>query len=210
MVEAAANALGLLTDYQPEGKAADGGARRRKTPAANPAESAGNAVKFTDHGSVGLKLSYRRWRCLKSTTPAPGIAADELARLFEPFERGRRRAAAARAWEATISKMLTDLMGGGRPSAASLARAAYFAPALPASCATPAPASRPCWNSASAIWACVGILIVDNENRTASCWSACWPCWALSCFQAESGAECLAALPPVRRILLFMDLAIAW
>ena len=52
-------------------------------------------------------------------TPAPGMGADELDRVFEPFARGQAEAAVSTAHTAsgtglglTIAKMLTDLMGG--------------------------------------------------------------------------------------------------
>ena len=76
----------------------------------------GNAIKFTASGQVTLRLRYaREFAAIEIEDTGPGMAADELDRIFEPFARGvaRRPAAAPGAGLGlTIAKMLTDLMGG--------------------------------------------------------------------------------------------------
>ena len=75
----------------------------------------GNAVRFTDSGTVSLRVAYaRELATFEILDTGIGIASDELERIFLPFERG----AAAHAQDngaglgLTICRMLTTLMGG--------------------------------------------------------------------------------------------------
>jgi signal transduction histidine kinase/FixJ family two-component response regulator len=84
----------------------------------------GNAVKFTDAGSVGLRVRYaRQMATFEVHDTGPGMSADELDQVFEPFARARSAdgtSAHGRALPGhsgsglglTIARMLTDLMGG--------------------------------------------------------------------------------------------------
>jgi signal transduction histidine kinase/purine-cytosine permease-like protein/CheY-like chemotaxis protein len=74
----------------------------------------GNAVKFTLQGEVRFSVRYAREIAqIDITDTGPGIAAEELERLFEPFARGASAAGTGgTGLGLTISKMLTDLMGG--------------------------------------------------------------------------------------------------
>jgi signal transduction histidine kinase/purine-cytosine permease-like protein/CheY-like chemotaxis protein len=76
----------------------------------------GNAVKFTAQGEVRFKVRYAREIAhIEIRDTGPGIAPDELERIFEPFARGSSAAgtsAGGTGLGLTISKMLTDLMGG--------------------------------------------------------------------------------------------------
>jgi CheY-like chemotaxis protein len=73
-----------------------------------------NAIKFTDRGSVHLDLNMRHEIATFTVTDTGrGIAEDDLARIFEPFERGREaKTAPGLGLGLTISKMLVTLMGG--------------------------------------------------------------------------------------------------
>jgi signal transduction histidine kinase/purine-cytosine permease-like protein/DNA-binding NarL/FixJ family response regulator len=76
----------------------------------------GNAVKFTAAGKVEFRLSYaREMAVIEIEDTGPGIAAHDVAHVFEPFGRGASPTASASAGTGlglTISKMLIDLMGG--------------------------------------------------------------------------------------------------
>ena len=73
----------------------------------------GNAVKFTERGSVTLRIRHEREMAyFEIEDTGPGIAARDLERIFEPFARGAGRASDGTGLGLTIAKMLTDLMGG--------------------------------------------------------------------------------------------------
>ncbi|MDZ7857715.1 ATP-binding protein [Sphaerotilus sp.] len=76
----------------------------------------GNAIKFTRAGEVVLRLHHAREMArIEVIDSGPGMSPEELARIFEPFERGSASGGAVTGGAGlglTISKMLTDLMGG--------------------------------------------------------------------------------------------------
>ncbi|WP_075216858.1 ATP-binding protein [Mongoliimonas terrestris] len=75
-----------------------------------------NAIKFTESGHVTLRLAYRSQIATLSVEDSGiGIPPDDLARVYEPFERGseaRAQATPGLGLGLTITKMLVELMGG--------------------------------------------------------------------------------------------------
>ena len=100
----------------------------------------GNAIKFTAAGQVTLRLRYaREFAALEVEDTGPGMSAEEIERIFEPFARGDSTGATARSGAPgaglglTIAKMLTDLMGGemsvqSTPGRGSVFRVRLFLP----------------------------------------------------------------------------------
>lgn len=75
----------------------------------------GNAIKFTAVGQVTLRLRYaREFAAIEIEDTGPGMSAEELGRIFEPFARGATAGPAApgAGLGLTIARMLIDLMGG--------------------------------------------------------------------------------------------------
>lgn len=76
----------------------------------------GNAVKFTDHGQVQLEIRARRdMVSFEVRDSGAGVAAEDLERIFLPFERGPSASAAAQVGTGlglSIARMLINLMGG--------------------------------------------------------------------------------------------------
>ena len=128
----------------------------------------GNAIKFTQHGSVTLQVRYVRQMatiCVLDT--GPGLSAHELAHIFEPFARGQAAAMASGAGLGlTMAKMLTELMGGAltvhsQPGQGACFQVSLFLPSLEASVAPRHTAPRTPVGYAGARRR---VLVVDNEE----------------------------------------------
>lgn len=97
----------------------------------------GNAVKFTEHGQVRLRVDYRReMATFEIEDSGIGIADADMNRIFLPFERGSNSLGGPENGTGlglTIAKMLTEVMGGtlsvtSRPGLGSLFRIQLFLP----------------------------------------------------------------------------------
>ncbi|AMM26801.1 hybrid sensor histidine kinase/response regulator [Variovorax sp. PAMC 28711] len=138
----------------------------------------GNAIKFTAAGRVTLRLAYaREFATIEIEDTGPGMAAEDIERIFEPFARGNVAGTSApgAGLGLTIAKMLTDLMGGemkvqSTPGEGSVFRVRLFlprvheSPAVPgrrvvARIAAPAPRARRGYQGARR-----QLLVVDNEE----------------------------------------------
>ena len=74
----------------------------------------GNAVKYTQQGSVDLQFNYaREFLSVEVRDTGPGISSDELDKIFEPFVRGSKTSGdGGTGLGLTICKLLIKLMGG--------------------------------------------------------------------------------------------------
>ena len=182
----------------------------------------GNAVKFTQQGQVVFRVSYAREMALfEIEDTGPGIAPGEIEQVFEPFARGSAVSSAASGGTGlglTISKMLTDLMGGemsvtsapasqaapGGPGGGSLFRIRLFLPEVRA-----AVAERELPRLARIGYTgerrCV--LVVDNEEVDRDLLVNVLTPLGFDVKRAASGHECLALLRECRPDAILMDLA---
>jgi len=75
-----------------------------------------NAIKFTDSGHVDFAVAYRmQVATFRISDSGHGITADDLPRIFQPFERGnaeRTRLLPGLGLGLTITKLLTETLGG--------------------------------------------------------------------------------------------------
>ena len=128
----------------------------------------GNAVKFTDRGSVTLRIRHEREMAyFEIEDTGPGISASDLERIFEPFARGAARASDGTGLGLTIAKMLTDLMGGemtvqSTPAVGTCFRIVLFLPEQRAGSPVLAPPAVK--RRAGYVGARRRVLVVDNEE----------------------------------------------
>ena len=171
----------------------------------------GNAVKYTSAGTIRVRLTYRREMALfEIADSGPGIPSEEIAHIFEPFARGGARAGTAgTGLGLTISRMLTDLMGGelaveSRLGEGSTFRVRLFLPQIHDAQAAHALAreKRIGYRGVRR-----RILTVDNERIDRELLVNLLEPLGFQVGQAASGEECLAMAADFRPHLIFMDLA---
>ncbi len=72
-----------------------------------------NALRYTETGSVGLKLTYRNEvAIIEVRDTGIGIAPEHLDSIWRPFERGERRDVQGSGLGLTITKLLVEVLGG--------------------------------------------------------------------------------------------------
>lgn len=181
----------------------------------------GNAVKFTDAGRVVFRVRYAREMArIEIEDSGPGMSEAELARVFEPFVRGSAAGAVAAGGTGlglTISKMLTDLMGGemsarSQPGLGSTFSLKLFLPEVRAALVPSsglAPASLPAKGrrAATAEGRAPRLLVVDNEAADRQLLLDWLAPLGFQIEQAASGEAALQALAHLRPDAIFMDLA---
>ena len=89
----------------------------------------GNAIKFTQQGSVTFRLRYAREMAQVDVhDTGPGMLPAELQQIFDPFARAASVAVGATGsgLGLTIAKMLTDLMGGELTATSQLGQGSVF------------------------------------------------------------------------------------
>ena len=186
----------------------------------------GNAVKFTHVGQVVFRLSHVRGMAVfEVEDTGPGIAAEEIEHVFEPFARGSEASAAASGGTGlglTIGKMLTDLMGGEMtvasppPAIDASGQRALLAPTgtlfrirlfLPEMDASLVERERP----RRARFGYEGerrrVLVVDNEEVDRDLLSSLLTPLGFEVVQAASGDACLALLREQVFDAILLDLA---
>ncbi|MEN3111584.1 ATP-binding protein [Uliginosibacterium paludis] len=172
----------------------------------------GNAVKFTREGGVAFRLRYARdMAVFEIEDSGPGIAPEELERIFEPFARGSSAASGAggTGLGLTIASMLTGLMGGelsvrSTPGSGSCFTVKLF---LPQVAAAQAATELPRRHYTGYRGERRRILIVDNEADDRELLASVLAPLGFELDQAASGIECIEVLPRFQPHLIFMDLA---
>ena len=181
----------------------------------------GNAVKFTSRGEVRLTLRYaRQMATFEIVDTGPGIAPDELARVFEPFARAASAAGASAPGSGlglTIARMLAELMGGELSAQSEVGRGTTFRLRLflPELHARPAGALRVSGQVRTSAADAIGyagarrqLLVVDNEEADRQLLARWLEPLGFAVSLATQGEDALAQLRAgLRPDAIFMDLA---
>lgn len=86
-----------------------------------------NALRYTDKGHVALDLTYRNEvAVIKVTDTGVGIAPENFARIWRPFERAGRSDRQGSGLGLTITKLLVEIMGGEIEVESTLGRGSTF------------------------------------------------------------------------------------
>jgi signal transduction histidine kinase/CheY-like chemotaxis protein/purine-cytosine permease-like protein len=211
MIEVQARAKGIVFDYEPNDNLPTVVRADDKRLRQILINILGNAVKFTSRGEVRFVVHYARdIASFEIEDTGPGIAPDELERIFEPFVRGSsaQGAAAGSGLGLTIARMLTQVMGGELTATSEVGVGSRFVvrlylPTLTGVApATPSRARRLGYAGARR-----RILIVDNEAVDRDLLAGVLAPLGFLIDQAASGEECLEVLPRFRPDVILMDLA---
>ena len=170
----------------------------------------GNAVKFTEQGRVGFRVKYaREMAVFEIEDSGPGISNEEIEHIFEPFARGSTKTGGT-GLGLTISKMLTDLMGGEVTVKSTIGQGSVFQVRLFL------PEVREFIQSGEEPLAqkrigYIGerrkILIVDNEKVDRELLVSILEPLGMQLKEAESGADCIEVLKSFEPHIILMDLA---
>ncbi|WP_431258242.1 ATP-binding protein [Roseateles chitinivorans] len=181
----------------------------------------GNAIKFTDQGQVGLEVSsvldMRAGTLLRFAVrdTGDGIPADQLERIFAPFEQADR-AGAGRARRdgaglgLTISREIARAMGGDLRCASAPGQGSVFEFTLPlqtcaAEAATPARAPSPGVPPGPLPQLAGRVLLVDDNPVNLLVARTMLERCGLRVVPAEHGREALEQLRAQRFDLVLMD-----
>ena len=173
----------------------------------------GNAVKFTTRGGVICNLKFQSdMATFEIEDTGPGIAPEEMERIFEPFARGSANyigSTGGTGLGLTIAKMLTDMMGGELTVESTLGKGSCFRIRL----FLPHIQSVQAVQSGSRVQyigyagARRRIMIVDNEKTDRDLLVSILEPLGFYLVQVASGQECLDLIPSFSPHLIFMDLA---
>ena len=172
----------------------------------------GNAVKFTPTGRVEFRVGFaREMAVFEIEDTGPGIPAADIEHMFEPFARGGE-AGGGTGLGLTISKMLTQLMGGEMTVRSSVDaghsgtvfRIRLF---LPEVHGARLPVELPRSTRTGYLGARRRILVVDNEEVERELLVSVLQPLGFEIDTVASGHECLAWLADHHADAILMDLA---
>ena len=174
-----------------------------------------NAIKFTPAGTVSLDLSYRSQIAVFTIRDTgPGIPEADLARIFEPFERGSTPAARSTPGTGlglTIANLLAQLLGGeitivAAPGGGTQARLrlmlASVAQPAPIVLPTPSPPPERAYAGARRT-----VLVADDDTAHRALMRAILEPHGIAVREAGSGPECLSAVAAGGIDLILLDIA---
>ncbi len=169
-----------------------------------------NAVKYTEAGSVTFEVRYRSEIAeFEISDTGIGIAPEDIERVFEPFERGRSAAGKipGSGLGLTISKLLTQILGGELTVKSQLGIGSVFRVRMMLSAVAPPPAAG---LPSSSIVGYQGqprtILVVDDDPNHCGFVREVLTHAGFIVMIADNGARCLEILGTVTPDLIMLDI----
>jgi signal transduction histidine kinase/CheY-like chemotaxis protein len=171
-----------------------------------------NAIKFTDAGRVTFRIAYRsQIATLVVEDTGRGIRPEDLARVFEPFERGGHPAAQAApglGLGLTITKLLTELMGGDIGVRSALGEGSAFEVRLMLSAvAAPAPSLSPERRIRGYAGPRRTVLVVDDDRDHRELMREVLEPLGFTVLTAPDGRACLELAAGLRPDLFLLDIS---
>lgn len=171
----------------------------------------GNAVKYTREGGIQVRVSYaREFLSVEVEDTGPGIKDEELQMIFEPFSRGSAaQGVGGTGLGLTISKLLTELMGGILNVRSEMGKGTVFSIRLylPSVRQQEALSVVSMQIPAGYLGPRRKIMVVDNEPVDRELVRNMLEPLGFEVKEAASGAECLQTYPHFKPDIIFMDLA---
>lgn len=171
-----------------------------------------NAIKFTDFGRVTLRVSYRyQVATFEIEDTGIGISKTDMERIFHPFERaraGRVSAIAGIGLGLTITKLLTQVMGGDITVSSEVGKGATFRVKL---LLTDVSNPRVASTMEDRVRGYSGprqiIFVVDDNEVQRNLVVELLTPLGFEVTVASSGRECLALVERVKPNLILLDIA---
>ena len=171
-----------------------------------------NAIKFTEAGHVALKVSLRsQVATLTIEDTGVGIAAEDLPKIFEPFERGtaeRTKLVPGTGLGLTIVKMLVSLMGGDVTVSSEPGKGSTFDIRLMLSTVAPRrPSAAPSRRVTGYAGVRRSVLVVDDDPDQRDLVRHILAPLGFTVLAANDGAECLALTVELQPDLFILDIS---
>jgi signal transduction histidine kinase/CheY-like chemotaxis protein len=170
-----------------------------------------NAIKFTETGRIGLAIAYRsQVATITVSDTGSGIAAGDLARIFEPFERGdpaKTRLVPGTGLGLTIVKMLSQLMGGDVTVTSAPGEGSRFAVRLMLAAGRPASAPVPVRRIIGYAGARRMVLAVDDDGEQRDLVRQILEPLGFALVTAADGPQCLALARDLKPDLFLLDIS---
>lgn len=171
-----------------------------------------NAIKFTDAGQVTFEMTYRN-QVAEFTVKDTGIGihADDLGRIFLPFERARashNRKVTGTGLGLTITRLLTEIMGGQVSVTSKVGKGSTFRVKLLLSeVYNPRNTSMMEDRVRAYTGARQTIMVVDDDENQRNLLRELLEPLDFTIVTASSGAECLALAELNKPNLILLDVA---
>ena len=171
-----------------------------------------NALKFTDRGSIELKVHCidNQTLCFKIIDTGIGIDAESIDRIFEPFVQAASSGQSPRAGTGlglTICKELANLMGGAIRVQSTLGTGSSFSLCLPLEAVLEANTVPQALNDNTESGNLIGkrVLLVEDVALNRFLVEAMTAEWGIELEMAENGAEGLKKVRQATYDLVLMD-----